>query len=119
MIARMKTLVLLFGLLMVTAAVAPAADISGKWSFDVVLDAGSGSPHFEFTQTGETLTGMYHGQFGDAKVTGTVKGDKVEFTFGGDAGTVKYKGTLDGGSKMKGTVDYGEAGAGTFTATKN
>jgi hypothetical protein len=114
MIARMKTLVLLFAV----AALAFAADISGKWSFEVVLDAGSGSPSFEFTQSGENLTGMYHGQFGEAKVTGTVKGDKVEFTFGGDAGTVKYSGTLDGANKIKGTVDYGEVGKGTFTATK-
>ncbi len=111
----MKTLVLLF----VFAAMALAADISGKWTFEVVLDAGSGSPTFEFTQSGETLSGMYHGQFGDAKVTGTVKGDKVEFTFGGDLGSVKYSGTLDGPKKMKGVVDYGEAGKGTFAATKN
>ena len=111
----MKTLVLLFA----ATALAFAADISGKWSFDVVLDAGSGSPTFEFTQTGETLTGMYHGTFGDAKVTGTVKGDKIEFSFGSDAGTAKYSGTLDGASKMKGTVDYGGVGKGTFTATKN
>jgi hypothetical protein len=114
MIARMKTLVLLFAL----TALAFAADISGKWTFDVVLDAGSGSPNFEFTQSGETITGMYHGQFGDAKLTGTVKGDKVDFTFGSEAGSVKYSGTLDGANKMKGTVDYGEAGKGTFTATK-
>ena len=38
---------------------------------------------------------------------------------GGNSITVKYTGTLDGEKKMKGTVDYGEAGAGTFTATKN
>jgi hypothetical protein len=111
MIFPMKTLVLLFAMFL--------ADISGKWSCDVVLDAGSGSPHFEFTQTGETLTGMYHGQVGDQKITGTVKGDKVEFTFGGEAGTVKYSGTLTGEKKMSGTVDYGELGKGTFTATKN
>jgi hypothetical protein len=110
----MKTLVLLFAL----TALAFAADISGKWSFEVVLDAGGGSPDFEFTQSGETITGMYHGQFGEAKVSGTVKGDKVEFTFGGDAGSVKYSGTLEGANKMKGTVDYGEAGKGTFIATK-
>jgi hypothetical protein len=110
----MKTLVLLFAI----AALAFAADISGKWTFDVVLDAGGGSPTFEFTQTGETLTGMYHGTFGDAKVTGTVKGDKVEFSFGSDAGSAKYSGTLDGADKMKGTVDYGELGKGTFTAAK-
>lgn len=110
----MKTLVLFFAF----TVMALAADISGKWTFEVVLDAGSGSPTFEFTQTGESLTGMYHGQFGDAKVTGTVKGDKVDFSFGGDLGSVKYSGTLDGAAKMKGTVDYGEAGKGTFSATK-
>jgi hypothetical protein len=110
----MKTLVLLFAI----TALAFAADISGKWACEVVLDAGSGSPNFEFTQTGENITGMYHGQFGDAKVTGTVKGDKVEFSFGSDAGSAKYVGTIEGANKMKGTVDYGEIGKGTFTATK-
>jgi hypothetical protein len=111
----MKSIVLFFAM----AAMALAADITGKWTFNVVLDAGSGSPNFEFTQAGETITGMYHGQFGDAKLTGTVKGDKVDFTFGSEAGSVKYSGTMDGTTKMKGTVDYGEAGKGTFTATKN
>src|SRR5277367_5652294 len=95
MLGAMKIIAVVF----LSAAMTFAADISGKWSFDVVLDAGSGSPTFEFTQTGETLTGMYHGTFGDAKVTGTVKGDKVEFSFGSDAGAAKYSGTLEGGKK--------------------
>ncbi len=111
----MKTLTLL----LLSAALSFAADISGKWTFNVVLDAGSGSPTFEFQQKGEMLTGKYQGQFGEAPVTGTVKGDKVEFSFKGAAGEAKYSGTLDGATKMKGTCDYGEAGKGTFTATKN
>ena len=106
--------------LLLSATLAFGADISGKWTANVVLDAGSGSPNFEFKQTGETLTGMYHGQFGDAPLTGTVKGNKVEFSFGTDAAKAAYSGTLDGDTKMKGTVDYGaEAGKGTFTAAKN
>jgi len=110
----------LLATLLLSAALSFGADISGKWTATVVLDAGSGSPTFEFKQAGETLTGMYHGQFGDAPLTGTVKGDKVEFTFGTDAAKAKYSGTLDGAAKMKGTVDYGaEAGKGTFTATKD
>lgn len=111
----MKTLVTFF----MMAALAMAADISGHWTFNVVLDAGGGSPTFDFKQDGDKLTGMYKGQFGEAKVTGTVKGDKVDFTFGSDAGMVKYSGTIESPTKMKGTVDYGEAGMGTFTATKN
>lgn len=111
----MKTL----ALLILSAALSFAADISGKWTFNVVLDAGSGAPTFEFKQTGEKLTGTYHGAVGDAELTGTVKGDKVEFTFGGQAGTVKYTGTLDGATKISGTCEYGELGNGKFTGTKN
>ncbi len=107
-------------LFMLSAALTFAADITGKWTANVVLDAGSGSPTFVFEQKGETLTGTYQGQFGEAKLTGTVKGNQVEFSFGSAAGTAKYSGTLEGDNKMKGTVDYGEAaGKGTFTATKN
>jgi hypothetical protein len=106
--------------LLLSATLAFCADISGKWTANVVLEAGSGSPNFEFKQDGEKLTGTYHGQFGDAPLSGTVKGDKVEFSFGTDAAKAQYSGTLDGATKMKGTCDYGpDAGKGTFTATKN
>jgi hypothetical protein len=116
MLADMKTIVLL----LLTAALGFAADISGSWTFNVVLDAGGGSPTFDFKQTGEKLTGTYHGQFGEAALTGTVKGDKVEFTFGMEPLVAKYSGSIEGGTKMSGTCDYGEAaGKGKFTATKN
>jgi len=105
--------------MMLSAAMTFAADISGKWTFHVVLDAGGGDPTFEFKQTGDKLTGKYHGQVGDADVTGTVTGTKVEFTFGGAAGTVKYVGTLDGDKKIAGTCEYGELGTGKFTGTKD
>jgi hypothetical protein len=110
----MRTLLLLF----LSAALSFAADISGKWSFNVVLDAGSGSPTFVFVQKGEKLTGNYQGTFGEAPLTGTVKGDKVEFTFSSAAGAATYTGTVTG-NKMKGTCDYGDqAGKGTFEGTK-
>jgi hypothetical protein len=118
MLAVMRTMKTL-ALLILSAALSFAADMTGKWTFQVNLDAGSGSPTFEFTQKGETLTGMYHGTFGDAKLTGTVKGDQVEFSFGSDAGTSKYSGKLEGGTKISGTCDYGEAGKGTFSGVKN
>jgi hypothetical protein len=102
-----------------SALLALAADITGTWTANVVITAGSGSPKLEFHQTGENITGTYHGTFGDADLKGTVKGNKVEFTFGTDAAQAKYSGTLDGDKKMSGTVDYGELGTGTFTATKD
>jgi hypothetical protein len=101
-----------------SAVLAFAADITGTWTATVVLAVGGGSPKLELKQSGETLTGMYHGQFGDAPLKGTVKGDKIEFSFGTDQASAKYSGTITG-TKMSGTVDYGEVGTGTFTATKD
>jgi len=113
-----KPLLVLFGLLLCLVVAATAADLSGTWNADVVLDAGSGTATFEFKQSGDTLTGTYSGALGEAKVTGTVNGDEVTWTFEHDeAGKIVYKGKLEGG-KIKGTVEYGQLGKGTFTATK-
>jgi hypothetical protein len=113
----MKTIALLF----LTAALALAADISGKWRFNVETDMGSGSPTFTFKQDGDSLTGTYSGAFGEANVTGKVNGDKVEFWFdaspGGEKITIKYAGVVEE-NKMKGTVDLGGQAKGTFTAEK-
>ena len=52
-------------------------------------------------------------------IKGTVKGNQVEWSFETeDAGKVVYKGKLEGASKIKGTVEYGSLGKGTFTAEK-
>jgi hypothetical protein len=116
----MRTLATIFTLCILSAGLAVAADITGKWTANVVLNAGSGAPTLEFKQDGEKLTGSYHGTFGDAELSGTVKGNKVEFTFGNDTAKAVYTGTLEGGAtKMSGTVDYGQLGTGTFTAQKN
>jgi hypothetical protein len=44
----------------------------------------------------------------------------VEFTFevSNVEGKVRYKGTLDGATRMKGEVEYGDVGKGTFTGKK-
>lgn len=108
--------------LVLFAAAAFAADISGTWKFSVETDAGSGTPTFVFKQDGEKLTGSYSGQLGEAKITGTVKGDTVQWSFEvspGDAVVkVTYHGTLEGDSKMKGTAELGSLGTGKFTAEK-
>jgi hypothetical protein len=104
------------------AVTAFGADVTGSWTFDVQTDAGSGSPTFTFQQNGEKLTGKYSGLFGEAPLSGTVKGDKIEFTFeaSGDAGKAKvhYTGTVESASSMKGTADYGPLGKATWTAKK-
>jgi len=121
-------------MLIVTAALVacvswtPAAqgakiDLTGKWAFTVQTDAGTGEPTVTLKQDGEKLTGHYSSQvLGEADLTGTVKGQKIEFGFTADAqGTkleVKYSGTVESKDALKGTVDLGGLGSGTFTAKR-
>jgi hypothetical protein len=96
-----------------------AADITGTWTAAVELGDGNGIATFVLKQSGDQLSGTYSGALGTAPVKGTVKGEKVDWTFeSSDAGKITYSGTLSGASKMKGTVEYGELGKGTFTAEK-
>jgi hypothetical protein len=114
----MKKLTVLAALISVALTLL-GADLTGSWSASVVLDAGSGSATFAFKQTGEALSGTYTGTFGQAQLTGTVKGDQAEWSFDNDqVGKVSYKGVLEGAGKMKGTVVYGQLGKGTFTAER-
>ena len=97
-------------------------DISGAWEFNVETAAGSGTPSFVFTQAGEKLTGTYSGLLGKADLTGTVKGDQIDFKFNfsysGQSGVAHYSGTIASATEMKGKVEIGELGDGTWTGTK-
>src|SRR6478672_4503883 len=104
MIRRTITRVLLAATVVATAGVAATqaqkTDITGTWTFDVITDAGGGTPTVTFKQDGEKLSGHYSSQnLGEADLTGTVKGQNVNFTFQADLGgqgvTVTYTATLD------------------------
>ena len=105
--------------LLLAALTLLGADLTGTWTAAVVLDAGNGTATFTFKQTGEKLSGTYSGTFGESTVSGTVKDNKVEWSFDNEqVGKITYTGTLEGTSKMKGTVVFGQLGSGTFTAEK-
>jgi len=102
----------------------PAAkvDVTGSWSVEVTTSTISASPTISLKQDGEKLTGQYvSAQYGSFPLTGTVKGDKIEFAFGmtieGNSLTVSYAGTVDKDA-MKGSVTYGDFAGGTFTASR-
>jgi hypothetical protein len=99
-----------------------AHDISGSWEFSVETAMGSGTPNFSLVQKGENLTGTYSGLFGKADITGTVKGDQIDFKFtysyNGQDGVAHYTGTIESATRMKGKVEYGGLGEGTWTGTK-
>jgi hypothetical protein len=106
----------------IAAGQAPA-NVTGKWIFTVETSAGGGMPTVTLKQDGEKLTGHYSSQtFGEVDLTGTVKGAAITFMFGADVqGThldVTYSGTIEGKDSMKGKVNLGGLGEGTFTARK-
>jgi len=97
----------------------PAPDVSGTWNLTVEYSGGTGNPVFTFKQDGEKLTGHYRGALGEAEVTGTITGNAVKFSFkiAGSDDTVTYSGTVDGDA-MKGSVNLGPFGNGTFAGKK-
>jgi hypothetical protein len=105
-----------------TNAQADKVNVTGKWLFNVETGAGSGTPTMTFTQDGEKLTGKYNGQFGNADLTGTVKGQDIAFSFNVDAQgtalTFKYTGTIENKDALKGKVEIAGLGEGTFTAKR-
>lgn len=111
------------------SSAAPAAasqsgdvNISGDWIFTVETGQGSGSPSFSFKQDGEKLTGTYKGQFGEAPLTGSVKGSDIKFAIKinaqGQDLTLTYSGKIESKDSMKGTVALGEFGEGSWTAKR-
>ena len=100
-----------------------AVDVTGKWVFTVETSAGSGTPTVTLKQDGEKLTGHYSSaQLGEAELTGSVKGTTITFMFGTEVqGThldVTYSGTVEGKDSMKGKINLGGLGEGTFVGKK-
>ena len=98
-------------------------DLTGKWTFSVTTDAGTGTPAVTLKQVADTLTGHYSSQvFGEIDFKGTVKDGKLNFSFSADVqGTalkVTYSGTVESNDALKGNVDLGGMGTGTFTAKR-
>src|SRR3990172_7652255 len=93
--------------------------VAGKWNLTVQLEQGSGAPTVVFKQDGETLTGTYTGQFGEAPLTGTLKGKdivfRVKISAQGYDVEFTYSGALESETTMKGTVDLGGMASGTWT----
>lgn len=100
---------------------AATANVTGAWALEVATDQGTGTPTFTFKQDGEKLTGQYRGQFGEAPVTGTLKGADITFavdvTIEGQTGRITYTGTVEKDT-MKGSVAFAGLAQGTFKGVR-
>ena len=99
-----------------------AVDVSGRWALSVETARSAGRPGLELEQDGETLSGTYSSRvFGERKVTGTIRGNAITFSFTtsvrGNSVVFTFSGTADT-STMKGKVTVGDMGEGTFTGKK-
>ncbi len=116
---NLQVLSLSFCLMLLLASSAPADHhVTGTWI--IVVDIGGrvrGEVRFEFTQNGKELTGTYWGALGRHELTGTVKGDAVEFSFQSPVGRVTYTGKITGAT-FAGSCDYSQLGSGTFKGQK-
>jgi len=114
-IASLITMVLLF--VSTGSVFAQSREVSGKWNMKVETSAGSGTPVFVLKQSGDTITGTYTGQLGEAAVKGTLKEKEIRLEFKAGEINVVYTGTVDGNT-MKGKAVFGDLGEGTFSGTK-
>jgi|WetSurMetagenome_2_1015567.scaffolds.fasta_scaffold1478772_1 hypothetical protein len=96
-------------LLLLIAASAFAADVTGKWKATVQSPDGQ---EMEITinlkQDGEALSGIVEGPMGEMKITdGSMKGDAIAFTVEAEQFKVVHKGTVSG-DEMKLKVEMGD-----------
>jgi len=118
-------IVVMLGLLQGSAtAGADSHNISGTWAVSVNLEGGPQNVLLTlmFKQDGEKLTGTQSGGFGDANITGMVKGNKVTFSAdaknrSGQPMQINFVGKLESTDKMTGTLEFPK-GPGIWTANR-
>ena len=97
-------------------------DVTGTWMFTVETNAGGGTPKITLKQDGDTLTGHYSGQLGEADLTGSLKGQEFVFTFTLEAQgatlACTYTGSIESKDSLKGKMNIAGFADGTFTAKR-
>jgi hypothetical protein len=90
------------------------ASVDGTWDGEFDTPGGARPFKMELKADGEKLTGTAKRPSGDVPITGTIKGDAVEFAYtimyGDNALTLYFSGKLDGDS-MNGVVTMGSTDA--------
>jgi hypothetical protein len=103
-------------------ALAETASVAGAWTLTIDTPSGTFTPSAVFKQDGDKLTGTYKAeQIGEVPLTGTIKDNKIQFSFKitpqGQELVVTFSGTVEGNT-MKGDVKFGEMGGAPFTGKR-
>lgn len=119
---RIAALVIVASALTAVAAVAQRVlvDVTGKWTFAVITENGTGTPAVVLKQEGEKLSGTYESaRMGLRPIEGTVKKDSITFGLKGGEVELRFMGVVVDKDNMKGLVDLAGQGSATFTGTRN
>lgn len=104
------------------ASQAPAQDLSGRWTFTVVTENGTGTPRVVLEQAGERVTGTYASdRMGTRRLEGTVRADTLTFRLAPAEGAeviLTFTGTVQADGSLAGAADFGGMGGATFTARR-
>ena len=106
--------------LLVSAAIAQTS-VAGDWDGSFNTPGGARPFKLVLAVDGEKLTGTVKRANGDVPLTGTIKGDVVNFSYtisyGGNDLTLMYSGKVAGDS-MSGTVSFGGNAEESWTAKR-
>jgi hypothetical protein len=83
-----------------------AANITGTWQVTIYYqpDDADYLATYVLKQEGEKITGTYHGMYGPADVTGTIKSNDVALSVTVKGTTAQFSGKITSATKMSGTV---------------
>lgn len=112
--------VLGLGLLFASGSSAQSS-VSGDWDGSFNTPGGARPFKFVLVVDGEKLSGTARRPTGDVPITGTIKGDAINFSYtidyGGNDLTLIYSGKVAGDS-MSGTVSFGGNAEESWTAKR-
>jgi hypothetical protein len=122
---RIVGAVVALALLAAFGAIARAADdapanVAGTWQFSADSAQGTFNATLTIEQDGGTLKGTQKSDFGEIPITGTIKGNAIQFTVTVNSPngsfTVVHDGTVSGDT-MKGTFKMNDS-SGSWSATR-
>jgi hypothetical protein len=98
------------GLASIALQASAAADITGTWEVTIHYPPPDGNYQATYIlkQDSENITGTYHGKYGPADVTGSIKSNDVVLSvtvqLPGGPNTARFSGKVTSATKMSGTV---------------
>lgn len=124
---RARFIVTLLVTLVLGTSAAPAqqkgVDVTGKWTFAVMTENGTGYPTIVLKQDGEKVTGTYDSsRMGTRPLEGTIKGDTIRLEMKGGAEGVPafiFVGVMVDKDNMKGELEMGGMGSASFTGKRD